>query len=342
MQTLTSVRGNSDVAAGLTGLARRGSARQAQRGSAIIGALLIVGIVTILAASLMARQTAFIRTLQSDQTGIQVRMLLRSGIDWASAMLRAEGARTPVVQMAADWAMPVRNTRFGDGDAHDSATFSGRISDEQGKFNLRNLVRDGGLAVDQVEIFRRLCATIGVPSEVADRITRRVLIAQPRGADNSASEGAGENQDQEPKTVGMARVPMIRTINDLRPVSGVTQDVLVRLNRVATVLPVGTAVNANTASAEVIAAVIPGVSLGQARSLVAQRDQGQWFINRGDIINRLARPDLHNQDVRIGIGSNWFLLSGAVFTDRSTTVAHVLLQRTERNQVNVFWSREGK
>ncbi|WP_260986157.1 type II secretion system minor pseudopilin GspK [Bordetella genomosp. 13] len=350
MQTLTSAPGSSDAAAGRAGGRRRRRCAASQRGSAIIGALLIVAIVTILAASLMARQSAFIRTLQSDQTGIQVRMLMQSGIDWASAMLRDEGRRTPVVQLAADWAQPVRNTRFGDEDDRLYASFSGRITDEQGKFNLRNVVSGSGLDPNESAVFRRLCGLVGVPAEVADRIVQRVLIAQPRSADASGTQGgdaqaggaanAPAGAPPPAPVVQMARAPMIRTLDDLRPVQGVTEDVLARLRPVATVLPVGTWINANTARPEVIAAWVPGLSVEQAKAVLAERDQGQWFINRGDFVNRLRMPDLDAQTVRIGIGSNWFLLTGAVFTDRSTTVTQALLQRSDRNEVRVFWSRE--
>ncbi|SAI69115.1 general secretion pathway protein K [Bordetella ansorpii] len=347
MQTLTSVPGSFDAAAGHAAGVRSRQHRAAQRGSAIIGALFIVALVTILAASLMARQSAFIRTLQSDQTGIQVRMLMQSGIDWASAMLREEGKRTPVVQLAADWAQPVRNTRFGDEDDRLYASFSGRITDEQGKFNLRNVVSGSGIDPNESAVFRRLCSLVGVPAEVADRIVQRVLIAQPRSADAGSAQ-AGDAQAGAPDAgapeaapvVQMARAPMIRTLDDLRPVKGVTDDVLARLRPVATVLPVGTWINANTARPEVIAAWVPGLSMDQAKAVLAERDQGQWFINRGDFVNRLRMPDLDAQKVRIGIGSNWFLLTGAVFTDRSTTVTQALLQRSERNEVRVFWSRE--
>ena len=53
-----------------------------------------------------------------------------------------------------------------------------------------------------------------------------------------------------------------------------------------TLLPANTLVNVNTAPPEVIAALAPGLSIGQARAIAGERDRGNAFNNK----RRLRQP----------------------------------------------------
>ncbi|MGK9568493.1 type II secretion system protein GspK, partial [Salmonella enterica subsp. enterica] len=89
-----------------------------------------------------------------------------------------------------------------------------------------------------------------------------------------------------------AKYPMLRSLDDLSGIEGIDPQVLRRLHAFVSVLPGNTWVNGNTASAEVLSAVVPLLSLAQAQALVAERDSGRWFINRGDFVNRLRMPQV--------------------------------------------------
>lgn len=77
-----------------------------------------------------------------------------------------------------------------------------------------------------------------------------------------------------------------------------------------TVIPATTWLNGNTATAPVLAAYVPGLSLERAQALINERDAGRWFINRGDFVNRLRMPQLDMITVKVGITSEWFRLRG--------------------------------
>ena len=57
--------------------------------------------------------------------------------------------------------------------------FLGRLEDEQGKLNLRNLVFEGKLYQDGVEELARLCQSLGLRPEVADALAQRMLASLP-------------------------------------------------------------------------------------------------------------------------------------------------------------------
>jgi general secretion pathway protein K len=60
-------------------------------------------------------------------------------------------------------------------------------------------------------------------------------------------------------------------VNSLLDVNGFTPETVAKLRPFVTILPTTSAVNMNTASAEVIAAVVPGMNLAQAQAFVARR-----------------------------------------------------------------------
>ncbi len=60
-------------------------------------------------------------------------------------------------------------------------------------------------------------------------------------------------------------------VNSLLNVNGFTPETIAKLRPFVTILPTTTAVNMNTAPAEVIAAVVPGMNLAQAQAFVARR-----------------------------------------------------------------------
>jgi general secretion pathway protein K len=107
------------------------------------------------------------------------------------------------------------------------------------------------------------------------------------------------------------------------------------------VLPDMTWVNGNTARAEVLSAVVPQLSLSQAQALVAERDGGHWFINRGDFVNRLQLPQVAVDSVQVGITSEWFRLQGQARQEQRRVTLDALLHRPENRRPQVIWSRVG-
>eukprot|EP01038_Epipyxis_sp_PR26KG_P018467 gene18467-26043_t len=124
-------------------------------------------------------------------------------------------------------------------------------------------------------------------------------------------------------------------------VPGVDGNVLARLTPFVTVLPERTWINSNTASAEVVASGVPGLSLERARALLAARDKGQWFINRGDFTQRLRMPDQDFTELRVGITSNWFRVASVLDTVRTKFVLTALLHDDKQSLPRVVWLREG-
>lgn len=278
-----------------------------QRGMAIISALLIAAVVAVLAGAMLTRQTVFTRSLEAEQLRIQGQWLLQGGLERSRQMLWDARQKDVLTRLDQPWALA------------QGGVFEGRIVDEQGKFNLRNLVNRQQVDTEQLQSFERLCRLIGVDPAVSRRISQRVIASY------------------EPP----AKYPMLRSLDDLSGIEGLDPIVLQRMQAYISVLPGPTWVNGNTASAEVLSAVVPQLSLSQAHGLVAERDGGHWFINRGDFVNRLRLPQIEVDSVQVGITSEWFRLQGQARREQRRVTIDALLHRPEDREPRVIWSRVG-
>ncbi|MBD8740006.1 type II secretion system minor pseudopilin GspK [Pseudomonas fluorescens] len=278
-----------------------------QRGMAIISALLIAAVVAVLAGAMLTRQTVFTRSLEAEQLRIQGQWLLQGGLERSRQMLWDARQKDVLTRLDQPWARA------------QGGAFEGRIVDEQGKFNLRNLVNRQQVDSEQLQSFERLCRLIGVDPTVSRRISQRVIASY------------------EPP----AKYPMLRSLDDLSGIEGLDPNLLQRMQAYISVLPGPTWVNGNTASAEVLSAVVPQLSLSQAHGLVSERDSGHWFINRGDFVNRLRLPQVAVDAVQVGITSEWFRLQGQARREQRRVTVDALLHRPEDREPRVIWSRVG-
>ncbi|KRP62064.1 type II secretion system minor pseudopilin GspK [Pseudomonas orientalis] len=296
-----------------------------QRGTAIISALLIVTVVAVIAAGMLTRQSIFTRSLEAEQARVQGSALLLGGLEVSRQLLRDAREHDALTRLDQPWARPINTAQDGQ--------FEGHLEDQQGKFNLRNLVAREHVDLGQVRSFERLCDMIGIEAHLAQRISRRVIAAYPRRPVASASG--------QPGPLLPATQPMLRTLDQLRGIDGLSERLLARLARYVSIIPANTWVNSNTASAEVLAAVVPGLSLSQAGALVAERDRGQWFVNRGDFVNRVQLPNLSVDELRVGVTSEWFMLHGQAHRNQRRVHMDALLHRPEDAMPKVIWSRLG-
>ncbi|SHG93078.1 type II secretion system minor pseudopilin GspK [Pollutimonas bauzanensis] len=291
-----------------------------QRGMAVIGALLVVAAASIAATAIVERQALLARTLIGERDRAQAKWLLRSGLDWSRVILRYDARRSPITHKDAMWAQPIAGLEISPpGDAR-QALFSGRIEDEQGKYNLRNLAIDGVVQPQELLVLERLLGGLNIPASVAASIAERV-------ADSQASQERS------------ALAPGLRGVGDLRGLDGVTPGMVDILAPYLTVLPEKTTVNANTASAEVLSANLAGLPLAEARALAGQRDRGQWFNSLADFTNRLGNPEVAPGG-RIGVNSDWFRVAGEVTLDRSVVGMQALLHRQGSRAPVIVWIRD--
>nr|WP_196482067.1 type II secretion system minor pseudopilin GspK [Burkholderia stagnalis] len=325
-----------------------------QRGAAIITALLVVALSAILVSGMLWRQQVQIRRIENQRTIAQAQWVARGALDWTRMILRSEGDTAPgITYLGGIWGVPIAKTKLSDfmgriGMNDDSGSqdtnLSGSIEDAQAKFNLRNLVSTpapGVLQLNgaQLQVFQRLLTTLGYDAAFAKRIALQVragllhsaqrfqMAALPGTASvpvvPEAGTGPQSTFTDEPGLAGGDRGPaplMMTSVDSLLDVDGVTPEMVERLRPFVTVLPTTTPVNMNTAPAEVIAALVPGMSVASAQALVSRRET-VFFRNTGDVTLALrgagAPPNIQLDSTLIDVNSNYFVVHGRIQHERA-------------------------
>jgi len=288
-----------------------------QRGVAIIMVLLIVALATVMATYLAQQQQLWQRQVESQFDRAQARRLGIAGIDWARAVLADDAHANYTDYQGEIWtlrlpAMPV-----------DNGEVTGFIEDRQGLFNLNNLVRNGISSMPDIEQFQRLLNLLGLPGELA------FALADWMDGDSEAHYPGGA-EDTYYFSLAQPYRTANRTITELGELSrvkGFDERTIERLRPFVSVLPLSLPLNVNFAPAEVLVAVIPDLSLSDARALVQQR-LGEPFKDMVEFRKRLPRGDIQMNNMDFAVTSEFFWVTGRARVADSQVTTQALLQRT--------------
>lgn len=331
-------------------------ARGRQRGAAIITALLVVALSAILVSGMLWRQQVQIRRIENQRVIAQAQWVARGALDWTRMILRSEGDTAPgITYLGGIWGVPIAKTKLSDflgriGAPNDNGGedtyISGSIEDAQAKFNLRNLVASPApgvlqLNVTQLQAFQRLLTTLGYDGAFAKRIALQVRAGlmhsatrfqmptlpggggtAPATAPVTTDQQGGSGFTDDPGMSGGDRGPaplMMTSVDSLLDVDGVTPEMVARLRPFVTVLPTTTPVNMNTAPAEVIAALVPGMSVSSAQALVSRRET-VFFRNVGDVqlaLRGAGVPNVTPDSSLVDVNSSYFIVHGRIQHERA-------------------------
>ena len=266
-----------------------------QRGVAIVLAMGVVSLAAMAATAMMTTQSTWSRESELTAGHVQAQALIQAGVDWSRAVLGNDRNFSSIDHLGEPWAlhlppMPVENGEL-----------AGYIEDQQGRFNLNNLVKGGKVNRAQVAHFQRLLSMLGLPDALAGALVDWIDAdsePQPQG-------GAEDETYLALQPPYLAANRPLTDVAELALVRGFDDDVRARLRPFVTALPRFTAVNANTASPEVLAAVVEGLGLDGARAVVAQRERA-YFRDRTDLLRQLPTGVLVATE-DISFGSDYFL-----------------------------------
>lgn len=299
-----------------------------QRGAVVIVAMLLVALATTAAGMMLHLQDASVRRLAAARDLEQAHWLLNGGMQWARVILRADARGSTLDHGRELWATGLPPTRIEQG------TLSGGIRDEQGLFNLNNLVRDGKASERDIAAFKRLLLAVGLRAELADAAADWIdADGEPRTA-----ESAEDDYYLRLGTPYRAANQMLVGIEDLLRVRGFDHGMLASLRRVATALPQRSAVNVNTAPPEVLAAIVDGLTLPEATVLAGSRSAAP-FTGRDDFRTRLPRTELNVENEDIAVDSRYFLVEGRASVGVAQQRFQALLQRNGMALPAIVWQR---
>jgi general secretion pathway protein K len=261
---------------------------QRQRGAALLTAMMIVTLVVTLAAAMVWQQWRAVQVEAAERARVQAAWILSGALDWANLILYEDLRTRKPTALSRPWATPLEEARISTFLAIDKsnvndgpdAFLSGSITDVQSRFNLTDLLtQDNKTDPLELEALTRLCTTLNIDGSVPKRIANGLVEAKAAQLDSTRSSAA----PLYPKTV------------DQLSWLGVDAASIKALKPYVALLPAGTRLNVNTASREVLQAVIASLDGSNVEKLMQMRQRDAFntvpfFIEQLPVAAQQAEP----------------------------------------------------
>lgn len=303
--------------------------KRGERGVAVITALLIVAVAAAAASLMLAQQSAMIDQAMLVASRAQADQYAQAGLDWARGVL-AEDQRsgTAVDSLDEGWAKPIAALPI------ERAVVSGAIVDEQGKFNLNNLVSGASRSAPDMDAFARLLGSLGLAPElsqaVLDWIDADADMAGPGGAEDAYYLSL-------PKPYRAANRPMIQ-VDELYRVRGFDAAAVAKLRPYVTALPARTKVNVNTAGEAVLAALLPTVPRMKIAQFVADRGT-KPFRSMPQVLQWASEAPAADVTRDLDVRSGYFGVRVQVSQDDVELAHDALVRRGDDATTSIVWRR---
>jgi general secretion pathway protein K len=296
------------------------SKRPKNRGIALITAMLITALATMVAANLAWDNALDVRRtmvlLNRDQA-IQVALGAES---WIISILHQDLEDSQTDHLAEIWATELPGLPIEGGEVF------GAVQDLQGRFNVNNLIdQNGEVDEESLEQFRRLLLAIGLDQRfagiAADWLDNDIDASFPDGAEDSIYTGM---------------IPPYRTANqtlssvsELAALEGMDKLTFNALEPHITALPGRTNINVNTATGAVLQSLDENMTITDVENLIAEREAG-GFTDIANSFSSLVTPDVIN---KLDESTQYFQLKVVVRIDTVRITLVSLLQRGPRGDV---------
>jgi general secretion pathway protein K len=265
-----------------------------------------------------ARQQIDIRRTENILQRDQAQLYLLGAESWALGVLERDAERNEVDAIGDIWAtslppMPV-----------EGGAVSGKIVDQQGLFNINNLLAEEGVSEPDLERFQRLLGILrleeGIAQAVLDWLDEDLDARPPEGAEDDTYVGADP-------PYRAANAPLV-SITELRLVSGIGDEDYQRLRPFVTALPERTSINVNTAPLEVLRCIADVIDAVGAESLLDLRgEEGFETVEEFLQSPALAGAESDVTDEGLSISSKFFRAEGEAQIGRVQARLRSLLKR---------------
>lgn len=290
------------------------------RGVALITAMLIAALATIVAANLAWDNALDVRRTMVLLNRDQAMQVALGAESWIINILHQDLEDSQTDHLGEIWATNLPGLPLENGEVF------GVVEDLQGRFNVNNLVDQNGV-IDQeaLEQFQRLLDALGLDRRLAgiaaDWIDSDIEASFPDGAEDA---------------IYSSMFPPYRTAN--QPLSSVSEFAALEgmdkqtfniLKPHIAALPGRTAINANTATPAVLQSLDENMTVADVEGLIAERESAGFGDIEASFLS-LVTPDVLNS---LTDSTRFFQLKVVVQIDTVRVTLYSVLQRGPQGSV---------
>ena len=300
---------------------------RAQRGIALVTAVMIVAIAAAIAVQIAFAHQIWFRQMENVADRDATDWLRRGALHWASLALLEDAAQNSTDHLGESWAMGLPTLPVEGG------TIKVSIEDAQSRFNLNSIGGTDPTSLANLQLLQRLLDVLQLDPQLANAVADWI--------DPNSDARAGGAEDIDYLNLNppyrAANRPMA-SVDELRLIRGFDAKTVAALLPYVTVLPVVTNdINVNTASPVVLAALVPGLDLPTAQRIAEDRDSTPYkTVN--DFTSKLPRGSML-PTVGMVVKTDFFLVTLDTSIGRHERRSEALLQRLPNKSTALIWHR---
>jgi general secretion pathway protein K len=291
------------------------STASSQRGVALVMAILVVAIATMIAVNLLWEGTLDVRRAEAALASDQGLMYVQGAEAWAADILRQDLVDSPDSDnLGEQWAIELPPLPV------DGGSIAGKLEDLQGRFNLNNLIGSDGKESELARRqFERLLLAVDADPQLAGAVVDWLDPDTEQRFPTGGEDVAYGDSEPPYRTANTT----ITTPSELMAVAGFDRETYQKVAPYITVLPAGTKLNVNTASDLVLASLSDNIDISTAGSLIEERGDAE-FLDIDATFEGLVDPDVLQE---IDGVSDHFLLTATVTLGKNQLTMRSVLQR---------------
>lgn len=303
-----------------------------QSGVALLTAIMIVALASILAASLLKQLNLDISRTQNIIQNEQAYLYALGSEIIAMGVLNDDRDNSEHDSLDEYWALKLPPSPVEGGQ------ISGSLEDLQGKFNLNNLAREinGDNQANDLSRFKRLLSKLELNQQLAnaviDWVDTDVESSSPGGAEDDFYMGL-----EIPYRAGNT---LLSSPSELKLINGFTDEVYDKLLPYISTLPMATPININTADREVIQSISDTISNADIDVIMEQLGTGdndpandQPFEDIKDFVSFMKQntSSKNFKAENIAVSTEYFLLSSVAEIGRGRVSLYSIIHRDEKS-----------
>ncbi len=304
------------------------SGRHKQQGVALITAILIVALAALIASGMLSTQNINIHRSSNLLQADQAWWYAIGAENWAGTVLKRDAEDNEYDDLSEPWSQAMDYLPVEGG------FLSGGLYDLQGRFNLNNLAN--GEPEDGAVQLELLLATIeGVDAADAPALAQAIRDWVDQDIEVSFPSGAEDDYY-------LGLTPPYRTANqpmqsptELLLINGITAETYRAILPYITTLPPGTAMNVNTASAQVLATLSTELTPDNINAIIEAREQAP-FETLDDFMTLDALAGIPLDPDAVTVSTHFFLLEAVAQIGNTRSTLYSVLQRDSSGKVTVL------
>ena len=304
-----------------------------QKGVALITALLIVALATVITVELSTRLQLDIRRTSNIIASDQALLYMMEAEYWSRRIIRDDRKNNNYDHLDENWAMEIPPLPVEGG------SIQGKLSDLQACFNLNSLYQGGTVNALAQDRFKRLMQKLTTPpgtdlsQAIIDWVDADINTTVPDGAE----DGYYLNLEWPYRNTNQA----IQSLSELRLIRGFEDDQIIQeTNDWLCAFGSAADINVNTAPVEVLESLAAGISTTIADDIVANR-QNTPYETMNDFLTTNKLSTIVTNTKGLSVSSNYFLLETTASIGQARTLMYSIIQRDNNGNTQVLARSQG-